>query len=354
MNGCTALGPRTNATPRRDATAGSCAAFGPDSIGPKIAADREGSATVTRGTTPGITKRRAGKHGKLEIDGRVTWLRRSSWCSRPQSRWVAAGAASYNSTGSAGCPWSLGSFPRTGGIASRYAHRRSRASGARRLGGAVHGPVFRAAPHRPARAGRGRAGTSPSAPPACCTRLTSTCRGWDGSRSPDRQHFMAYAARVMRGLIIDYARHRQTQKRGGKFELTSISTDVADNSRQRRRTDRGGRPPSTSWPRSSQQLADVVDLKLFCGIWFRRDRGHEGHLRAHRRSASGRRRASTSTGRCATWPWRSRRDGRPAGHFEATVGAAHPEMRQVRLPLRRDTFRRAGLQACRDRAAWQT
>jgi hypothetical protein len=24
-----------------------------------------------------------------------------------------------------------------------------------------------------------------------------------------------------------------------------------------------------------------------------------------------------------------------AGHFEATVGAAHPEMRLVRLPLRR-------------------
>ena len=33
---------------------------------------------------------------------------------------------------------------------------------------------------------------------------------------------MAYAARVMRGLIIDYARSRQAQKRGGQFEMTSI------------------------------------------------------------------------------------------------------------------------------------
>jgi hypothetical protein len=33
---------------------------------------------------------------------------------------------------------------------------------------------------------------------------------------------MAYAARVMRGLIVDHARNRQTQKRGGQFEITSM------------------------------------------------------------------------------------------------------------------------------------
>src|SRR5262245_60252619 len=38
---------------------------------------------------------------------------------------------------------------------------------------------------------------------------------------PDRARFMTYAARVMRGLIVDYARNRQTRKRGGGFELTS-------------------------------------------------------------------------------------------------------------------------------------
>ena len=48
------------------------------------------------------------------------------------------------------------------------------------------------------------------------------------STFPDRNRFMGYASRVMRGLIIDYARSRQAQKRGGQFEITSISTDVAD------------------------------------------------------------------------------------------------------------------------------
>ncbi len=41
----------------------------------------------------------------------------------------------------------------------------------------------------------------------------------DGSMFPDRGRFMAYAARVMRGLIIDHARSRSAQKRGGKFTL---------------------------------------------------------------------------------------------------------------------------------------
>ena len=48
----------------------------------------------------------------------------------------------------------------------------------------------------------------------------------EGPSFPDRAHFMAYAARVMRGLIIDHARSRQAQKRGGLFEITSLSSDV--------------------------------------------------------------------------------------------------------------------------------
>lgn len=89
----------------------------------------------------------------------------------------------------------------------------------------------------------------------------------DGAKFPDRQHFMGYAARVMRGLIIDYARHRQTQKRGGKFELTTISTDVAESvadadelSEVSAALDELGKV--------DPELADVVDLKFFCGFSF--------------------------------------------------------------------------------------
>ena len=42
---------------------------------------------------------------------------------------------------------------------------------------------------------------------------------------PDRARFMGYAARVMRGLIIDHARSRRALKRGGEFEITSLGTE---------------------------------------------------------------------------------------------------------------------------------
>jgi hypothetical protein len=45
------------------------------------------------------------------------------------------------------------------------------------------------------------------------------------ARFPDRARFMGYAARVMRGLIIDHARNRQAQKRGGQFEITSFENE---------------------------------------------------------------------------------------------------------------------------------
>src|SRR5437867_3761908 len=43
-----------------------------------------------------------------------------------------------------------------------------------------------------------------------------------GPTFPDRARFMGYAARVMRGLIIDHARRQHAHKRGGQFELTSL------------------------------------------------------------------------------------------------------------------------------------
>jgi RNA polymerase sigma factor (TIGR02999 family) len=84
---------------------------------------------------------------------------------------------------------------------------------------------------------------------------------------PDRNRFMAYASRVMRGLIIDYARRRQAQKRGGLFEITALSTDVAE-----------AVPDTTELTRISDaldalakiddRLATIVDLKFFCGFSF--------------------------------------------------------------------------------------
>ena len=84
---------------------------------------------------------------------------------------------------------------------------------------------------------------------------------------PDRHRFMAYAARVMRGLIIDYVRNRQAQKRGGKFELTAISTDVdATVANVHELTQVSDALDELA--ETDPLLAEVVDLKFFCGFSF--------------------------------------------------------------------------------------
>jgi RNA polymerase sigma factor (TIGR02999 family) len=89
----------------------------------------------------------------------------------------------------------------------------------------------------------------------------------EGVAFPDRNRYMGYASRVMRGLIIDYARSRQAQKRGGGFEMTAISTDVADpmsNADELMRISDALDELATV----DERLVRVVDLKFFCGFSF--------------------------------------------------------------------------------------
>lgn len=44
----------------------------------------------------------------------------------------------------------------------------------------------------------------------------------------DRGHFLAYAARVMRSIIIDFLRKRQAQRLGGEIVHTELSDHIAD------------------------------------------------------------------------------------------------------------------------------
>jgi RNA polymerase sigma factor (TIGR02999 family) len=44
----------------------------------------------------------------------------------------------------------------------------------------------------------------------------------EGTAFPDRARFFGYAARVMRGHVIDAVRRRQAEKRGGKYEITGL------------------------------------------------------------------------------------------------------------------------------------
>jgi RNA polymerase sigma factor (TIGR02999 family) len=89
----------------------------------------------------------------------------------------------------------------------------------------------------------------------------------DGAIFPDRARFMAYAARVMRGLIIDNVRYRHAEKRGGEVVITALDTDVADRIRdvqQLTQVSEALDELATHDP----ALAEIVDLKFFCGFSF--------------------------------------------------------------------------------------
>jgi RNA polymerase sigma factor (TIGR02999 family) len=89
----------------------------------------------------------------------------------------------------------------------------------------------------------------------------------DSAAFPDRNRFLGYASRAMRGLIINYVRNRRVQKRGG--DLTFVQLDES--------CDAAVRPDENLESLSEvlnelaalqPDLAELVDLKFFCGFSF--------------------------------------------------------------------------------------
>lgn len=92
----------------------------------------------------------------------------------------------------------------------------------------------------------------------------------EGLAFPDRARFFTYAARVMRGLIIDGLRRRQTRKHGGGFEITSIDgkdVDEAALPSDAEEIEQLGRALD-ELAAVEPEIAHVVDLKFFCGFTF--------------------------------------------------------------------------------------
>ncbi len=91
--------------------------------------------------------------------------------------------------------------------------------------------------------------------------------GKQGPIFSDRARFMAYAARVMRGLIIDDVRRRQSLKRGGLFRLTPLATDHADEVADPATLSKIG-DALDELAKVEPALAEVIELKFFCGVTF--------------------------------------------------------------------------------------
>jgi RNA polymerase sigma factor (TIGR02999 family) len=71
----------------------------------------------------------------------------------------------------------------------------------------------------------------------------------------------------MRKLIIDHVRNRQAQKRGGLFEVISLGNETVESPIDERELSQ----ISEALDRLAQvdpELAEIVDLKFFCGFSF--------------------------------------------------------------------------------------
>lgn len=84
--------------------------------------------------------------------------------------------------------------------------------------------------------------------------------------------FMSYAARAMRGLLIDYLRGRQAQKRGGDLQILPLQTDLlnaieADDDFEWLQLQRV-HEALESLAQIDARLAECVDLRFFCGLSF--------------------------------------------------------------------------------------
>jgi RNA polymerase sigma factor (TIGR02999 family) len=84
---------------------------------------------------------------------------------------------------------------------------------------------------------------------------------------PDHARFMAYAARAMRGLILNHARGRQASKRGGEFMFTPLDDALEGQAMHRPDLERIG-AALDELATIESRLAQVVDLKFFCGFSF--------------------------------------------------------------------------------------
>ena len=91
-------------------------------------------------------------------------------------------------------------------------------------------------------------------------------RGAGAAQFDDRAHFFAYAASAMRSVVVDYARQRLAQKRGGDLHRV---TDLPEDIEGGLRLDEDMLGLDTALTRLAavdERLAQVVEMRYFAGL----------------------------------------------------------------------------------------
>ena len=94
-----------------------------------------------------------------------------------------------------------------------------------------------------------------------CAWSTSSAVDWQ-----DRAHFLAMAARLMRRILVDLARARRYQKRGGDAVRVSLRRGAASPTSTRAGPRRASTKRSTRWRSRSSGRAASIELRFFGGL----------------------------------------------------------------------------------------
>lgn len=87
-----------------------------------------------------------------------------------------------------------------------------------------------------------------------------------GKDYPDRRHFLAYAARAMRTVVIDLVRARQAERRGGGEALLTLNTSIAEQTPQAEDQVLRVHEALHELAQAEPRLAQVVEMRYFGGL----------------------------------------------------------------------------------------
>ena len=82
----------------------------------------------------------------------------------------------------------------------------------------------------------------------------------------DRHHFFTYAARVMRSVIVDFARASLAERRGGSAEVVAIDTDIANQLASPQSDVLRINEALETLAQAEPRLATIVELRYFGGL----------------------------------------------------------------------------------------
>jgi RNA polymerase sigma factor (TIGR02999 family) len=90
--------------------------------------------------------------------------------------------------------------------------------------------------------------------------------GADSIEAGSRSQFLAYAARVMRSIVVDFARRRMAERRGGNAVHVELDTGIAQSADPRERELLRVHEALEELANVDERLVRVVEMRYFAGM----------------------------------------------------------------------------------------